>query len=125
MRSSATRSVPSHRELLLASRARQLRLSPTPSEAALWAVLRLGLLGVSFKRQIVVGRFIVDLLAPSVGLIVELDGPVHCARTARDARRDRVLRRMGYRVLRLEAQLVEQRLADAVARVREMLAALP
>jgi very-short-patch-repair endonuclease len=48
-----------------------------------------------------------------------VDGLVHCQRAALDARRDRVLRRCGYCVLRLEAELVEQRLAEAVERVRQ------
>ena len=43
-------------------------------------------------------------------------------RAGADARRDRKLARMGYQVLRLDAELVEQQLAGAVARVRAALA---
>jgi very-short-patch-repair endonuclease len=117
MQSLVRRSDPSQRELVLESRARQLRLTCTPSEAALWAALKNNALGVSFKRQVVVGQFIVDLLAPAARLVVEIDGPVHRRRAARDARRDRVLRRMGYRVLRLEAELVLHQLPVALERI--------
>jgi very-short-patch-repair endonuclease len=39
-----------------------------------------------------------------------------------DARRDRKLARAGYRVVRLEAQVVMQRLPEALARIRAALA---
>jgi very-short-patch-repair endonuclease len=78
-----------HRALLLASRASALRKFSTLSERRLWQELSGGrVLGVRFRRQVVVGPFIADFLAPGLRLIVEVDGPVH-ARTARaDARRD-------------------------------------
>jgi very-short-patch-repair endonuclease len=65
----------------------------------------------------VLGRFIVDLLAAEVRLVVEVDGGYHAQRARADARRDRALGRAGYRVLRLEAELVMGDLDAAVARV--------
>lgn len=110
------------RKLLLAERARQNRFAPTAEEALLWRALKAGQLGVAFKRQVpLVGRYIADFFAPRVGLIVEVDGPYHARRRRADARRDRVLRRAGYRVLRLEAQLVRRELTVALARIREAL----
>ena len=95
------------RSSLLALRARQMRSAPTASEAALWALIGRGRLGVVFRRQVVLGgSFIVDFCAPSVGLVVEVDGGCHARRRAADARRDEKLRRLGFRVLRLEAELV-------------------
>jgi very-short-patch-repair endonuclease len=67
-------------------------------------------------------RFIVDFAAPAERLVVEVDGAYHARRRAADARRDRVLRRLGYRVLRLEAQLVLERPEEAVALVVAALA---
>jgi hypothetical protein len=47
---------------------------------------------VSFRKQVpVLGRFIVDLLAPEVRLIVEVDGLYHTRTSGADARRDRAL----------------------------------
>jgi very-short-patch-repair endonuclease len=87
----------------------------------LWQAIRARKLGVVFRRQVVVaGRFIADFLAPSARLIVEVDGRQHERRGAADARRDRVLGRAGYRVLRLPAELVRD-LPDALARIREAL----
>jgi very-short-patch-repair endonuclease len=95
-----------------------MRHAPTASEARLFEALRGGRLGVSFRRQVpVLGRFIADFLAPEVRLVVEVDGLYHTRTTAADARRDRALARAGYRVLRLDAQLVTVDLDSAVARV--------
>jgi crossover junction endodeoxyribonuclease RuvC len=63
------------------------------------------------------GRFIADLLAPEVRLIVEVDGGYHAERRPADERRARALGRAGYRVLRLEAEMVTRDLAAAVALV--------
>ena len=63
-----------------------------------------------------------DLLAPAERVVVEVDGRHHQQRHVADARRDRVLARFGYRVLRLDAELVMRNPADAVARVRAALA---
>jgi len=41
--------------------------------------------------------------APSVRLVVEVDGGYHARRASADARRDRKLERAGHRVLRIEA----------------------
>jgi len=99
-------------------RARLLRSRPTPSEAALWEAVRGGKLGVWFKRQVVLGDYIVDFVAPRVRLVVEVDGGYHSRRGAGDARRERVLRRMGYRVVRVDAEVVLGELHRAVAQLR-------
>jgi hypothetical protein len=62
------------------------------------------------------GRYIADFVAPAERLVVEVDGGYHVRRAGADARRDRKLARMGYEVLRRDAELVEQQLAEAVAR---------
>jgi very-short-patch-repair endonuclease len=61
---------------------------------------------------------VADFPAPEVSLVVEIDGPYHSRRQLADARRDEWLRRAGYRVLRLEAELVEHELPVAVERIR-------
>jgi very-short-patch-repair endonuclease len=115
----ARSSAPDHKAQLLASRARHMRHVPTDSEARLFAALRAGKLGVVFRRQVPVGhRFIVDFLAPAARVVVEVDGGYHEQRRRADARRDDKLRRLGYRVLRLSAELVMADLPAAVAQVR-------
>jgi len=98
------------------------RQAPTVSEQKLWSALRARQLGVQFRRQVpLAGRFVVDFFAPARGLIVEVDGSSHEHRRRADARRDRVLGRLGYRVLRLDAELVMVALPEAVACVKRAL----
>jgi very-short-patch-repair endonuclease len=111
------------RQALLAERAHGMRRAPTASEAALWRLVAARKLGVSFRRQVPLGgRFIADFLAPSAHLVLEVDGACHRGRGKADARRDRALAGLGYRVLRLEADLVLQQPAFAIARIRAVLA---
>ncbi|MBK6515848.1 MAG: DUF559 domain-containing protein [Polyangiaceae bacterium] len=91
----------------IVARATAFRRAPTLTEALRWQALRGGYLGTPFRRQVVLGRFIVDFLAPRAKLVVEVDGEVHSARAAVDARRDRDLARMGLRVLRLPCEMVQ------------------
>ena len=102
---------------LLADRAHFMRHNSTDTEQILWRQLAGSALGVAFRRQVPVDRYIVDYLAPSVGLVVEVDGSIHSSRRTRDARRDRELQRLGYLVLRIDAELVRRNVAEAVAQV--------
>jgi very-short-patch-repair endonuclease len=90
----------------------------TESEARLWSALSARQLGVQFRRQVVLaGRHIVDFAAPAARLVVEVDGSCHARREAADKRRDRGLEALGWRVVRVEAELVMRELAVAVALV--------
>jgi very-short-patch-repair endonuclease len=68
-----------------------------------------------------IGHYIVDFLAPSIRLVVEVDGAYHAGRERADSRRERELTRAGYRVLRLEAELVLQELPRALEKIREVI----
>ena len=107
----------------LIPRARAFRKNPTPSEALLWASLRRNRLGVHFRRQHVIGCFIVDFACLTRRLIVEVDGGIHrkpdVARY--DALRQESLERWGYRVVRVEADVVEHDLPAALAVIRAAL----
>jgi very-short-patch-repair endonuclease len=107
------------RKHVLASCARENRLSPSEPERRLWQCLAGGKLGVAFRRQVVLGTAIADFFAPAIRLVVEVDGAQHRLRRSADARRDRDLRRLGCHVLRIEAQVVMRDLPAAVAVVRE------
>ena len=117
------RTLDSKTKQLLQHRAQLQRSNPSWPEQLLWHALRSGQLGVPFRRQVVLlPGFIVDFVAVKAKLVVEVDGKCHQSKRAADARRDRKLARLGYRVLRLEAQLVLTQLPVALARVREALA---
>jgi very-short-patch-repair endonuclease len=107
---------------VLVQRAQLMRAFPSPPEERLWRAFRSGQLGVPFRRQVVLGRTIVDFVAPRALLVVEVDGAQHRLRRAADLGRDAKLARVGYRVLRLEAGLVMRELPTALERIREALA---
>ena len=94
-----------------------MRLTPTDSEVRLWRALRSSQLGVAFRRQVPLLGFIADFYAPSVRLIVEVDGGYHEHRVSADERRDRKLARAGYRTLRVSAELVARDLPAVVAAI--------
>ena len=101
---------------LLQPRARSMRRSPTLAENKLWQRLRRDQLGVWFRSQVVVGRFIADFYCPARGLIVEVDGGVHDTRGEADCERDRMLGALNLRVLRVRNEDILEDL-DAVVRV--------
>jgi len=95
-----------------------MRRFPSEPERVLWRALRGSRLGVPFRRQVVIdNRYIADFVAPSLRLVVEVDGGVHAQRRAADAQRDRDLSRLGFQVLRMPAELVMRDLHAAVALV--------
>ena len=85
-------------------RARELRRQLTPAERLLWDHLRAHRLhGLHFRRQQIIDGFIVDFYCHALGLIIEVDGPVHDRpeQAEHDQERDRVLAGRGLRILRV------------------------
>jgi very-short-patch-repair endonuclease len=86
-----------------------MRREPRFAEKLLWEELRdrkLG--GYKFKRQHLLGNYIVDGVCLKEKLIVELDGGIHKLRQADDAVREAILRVRGFRVLRFTNEDVIQ-----------------
>ena len=83
------------------ARARSLRRNRTEAEAQLWGMLRdRRLVGFKFRRQVPIGRYVVDFACFDALLVVELDGSQHFE-SVRDVRRDAELRARGFEVLRV------------------------
>ena len=77
-----------------------LRAADWETERSLWDLLRAGRLsGFKFRRQHPVGPFFADFFCVEVGLVVEVDGPSHIGREARDLQRDRWLVTCGFTVV--------------------------
>ncbi|HMJ12627.1 MAG TPA: DUF559 domain-containing protein [Polyangiaceae bacterium] len=114
----------SHREAVLTERAREMRHQPTSSEQVVWQAIRGCRLGVQFRRQVALGRYIADFFASEVGLVVEVDGGYHQRLRARaDERRDRWLQRRGYTVLRVQESLVLRDLSAVLSVIRQHITA--
>ena len=100
------------------SRARRMRSEPTDAERALWSVLRnrhVG--GHKFRRQVPIGRYIVDFVCMERRLIVEVDGGQHRERLQEDRERTDWLESQGFRVFRLWNNEVLTALEGTVAAI--------
>jgi very-short-patch-repair endonuclease len=85
----------------LRTRARELRNNPTDAERVLWRHLRFWQIdGYKFRRQQLLGGYIVDFVCLEKRVLVEVDGGQHTQQATLDAERDRWLRAEGFIVLR-------------------------
>ncbi|MGJ4992917.1 endonuclease domain-containing protein [Bradyrhizobium sp. HKCCYLS3077] len=87
----------------LRSNARALRQNSTDAERILWSELRgHRLLGVGFRRQVPIDRYIADFVCHAAHLVIELDGGQHFSNEAeqRDAARSAVIEAKGFQILR-------------------------
>jgi len=106
----------------LTSRARELRRESSDAEQLLWACLRgRRLAGWKFRRQAIIGRYIVDFLCPTAKLVIEVDGGQHMEQVLYDERRSRVLEAKGYRVLRFWNHEVLVQLDDVLEEIHRVL----
>jgi len=86
---------------LLLTRAKQLRKNQSDAEKLLWYYLRdRRLIGFKFKRQVVIGNYIVDFICVEKRLIIEADGGQHADQENYDNHRTEFLKSQGFHVLR-------------------------
>ncbi len=97
--------------------ARAMRHSPVVTERLLWDLLRDRRLGdLKFRRQVPMGRYIVDFLCPRHRLIIEADGPTH-EDSLHDEQRDAWLRSQGFRVMRFPNKEIQDYPDVVLARI--------
>jgi very-short-patch-repair endonuclease len=78
-----------------------LRRHETEAERVLWELVRgRKLLGLKFRRQAPIGRFVVDFFCHERALVIEADGPIHLERVEYDGEREAWLDRQGFTVVR-------------------------
>ena len=99
---------------------KDLRGNLTYPEFVLWQVIRGKSLGVKFRRQHGVGRYIVDFSAPEISLVVELDGESHFSETGKvaDEIRTEFLCDSGMKVIRFTNLQVMQELPEVLEHLR-------
>ena len=101
---------------------RELRNNMTEPEVLLWSFLKGRQMGVKFRRQVPIGRFIVDFASFDCRLVVEVDGHHHQPEV--DSKRDAWITSRGWRVERFWADEVFRDL-DMVVNTIEHLVLLP
>jgi very-short-patch-repair endonuclease len=87
--------------------ARAMRHAPVATERLLWDLLRnRNLGGLKIRRQVPLGRYVVDFMCPRHRLIIEADGPHH-EDSVHDQRRDAWLISQGFRVMRFSNKEIQ------------------
>ena len=101
--------------------AKQLRQNQTPPEKVFWENVRNNrLLGFHFRRQQVIDGFIVDFYCHKIGLVVEVDGPIHLSQSAYDKEREKILRLRGLKLVRFTNEQVLDQLDEVLGQLRQI-----
>ena len=103
--------------------ARELRKNQTGAEELLWSrIRRKQILGVQFKRQKPIGKYIVDFYGVEAKLVIELDGSQHFEPDARayDFERTQFLESQGLKVIRFDNLQVLNELESVMEKIYEM-----
>jgi very-short-patch-repair endonuclease len=108
-------------------RARAMRSNPTRAEQKLWWQLRYRLETPAshFRRQVRLGRYIVDFAHHKLKLVIEIDGGQHAERIARDAQRTKFIESEGYRVLRFWNNEVLENIDGVLEMIQSAILATP
>lgn len=113
---------------LLSEKAKEMRNKPTEAEALLWDVLSGKKLdNAKFRRQHIIGKYIVDFVCMKTNLIIEVDGPIHDLpeNQERDLERTSWLENEGYRVIRFKNDEVLSNLASVLEKISAALKVSP
>ncbi len=99
-----------------------LRNNATQTERILWSKLKgKQLLGRKFRRQHGIGPFIVDFYCPECKLAIEIDGPIHWTKEAKeyDRRREEYIELHGIHILRFTNSAVVENLDGVLMAIAE------
>ncbi|OGI60568.1 hypothetical protein A2641_03480 [Candidatus Nomurabacteria bacterium RIFCSPHIGHO2_01_FULL_37_25] len=100
-------------------KARYLRHKETKAEKMLWRELRNRKLGIKFRRQHPLEKFILDFYAPEIKLCVELDGSSHKENLEYDKLRTEYLKSNEIRTIRFWNREVETNLENVLEKIKK------
>ena len=108
---------------MLAEFAKDNRKNPTEAESLLWEVLKKRQLGKPFRRQHIIGDFIVDFICLPAKLIVEVDGGYHNIENQQilDKKRTEWLEKKGYKVIRFTNEEVLYDTKNVIIKLKNVL----
>ncbi len=104
--------------------AKELRKSQTEAEKRLWFKLRdKQLCGVKFRRQELIGNYIVDFVSFENKLVIEIDGSPHRKTETKENDRQRTLwlKSEGFKVLRFWNSDIVDNLEAVIKRIKRNL----
>ena len=100
--------------------AKELRKLETVAEKLLWSQLnRNQLLGLQFRRQHPINRFIADFYCPKIKLVIEVDGSIHDIPEyqAHDIGRSEVLNDFGITVIRFTNEQILNEIDSTIKQI--------
>ena len=97
----------------------QLRSNMPKPEEVLWQKIRRKQLGVKFRRQHGIGRYIVDFYCAELSLVIEIDGDSHFSTEGKekDTKRDAFIEALGIKVLRFTNEEVMKQTESVLERL--------
>ncbi|WP_082040310.1 endonuclease domain-containing protein [Vibrio hyugaensis] len=97
----------------------QLRSNMPKPEEVLWQRIRRKQLGVKFRRQHGIGRYIVDFYCAELSLVIEIDGDSHFSTEGKekDTKRDAFIEALGVKVLRFTNEEVMKQTESVLERI--------
>ena len=104
---------------ILKKNAQEQKKHPTEAETCLWEILRAKKMGHRFRRQHIIGDFIVDFICLPLNLIIEVDGGYHNDPQQQEADyiRDSILNRAGYTILRFSNEEILGNIDNVIQRI--------
>ena len=110
-------------DLMLQS-SKENRKNPTEAESILWNAIRASQCGVRFRRQHIIGDYIIDFVCLSKQLIIEVDGAYHLNETQMlfDEQRSDKLKQLGFRVIRFKNEEIIANVDRVMDKIRKELA---
>ena len=102
-------------------RRKDLRNNCTKEEKIIWNAIRKNQLEIKFRRQYGIGHYVVDFCAPTIKLIIEIDGESHLENKQidYDAERTKNLKELGFTVIRFWNTEVKFDLDDVVLKIKK------
>ena len=100
---------------------KELKENLTEAESVLWKHIKANHLGVKFRRQHIIGRFIADFVSLPEKLIIEVDGKIHEHQQEQDALRTKYLQDKGFKVIRFTNEEVITNIDSVIKKIKEVL----
>jgi leucyl-tRNA synthetase len=105
----------------LHDKAVEMRENPTEAEEKMWNLLKTDKLGFHFRRQHIIGSFIVDFVCLEKMIVIEIDGDIHDQLKERDKERTQILESEGFNVIRFSNDEVFKNSDQVIKRIQEEL----
>ncbi len=103
----------------------EMRKNPTKAENITWELIKNNKTGFHFRRQHIIGNFIVDFVCLEKNLVIEVDGDVHDRQKERDMERTNFLEQNNFKVIRFKNNQIIQNANKVLDEIYSALKALP